>query len=90
MWAESFNADSAIPTWTVTNVESAIHTGAICVAASCTGDNRFAGDFINSLIDANDVAHLTWMIEDMPTKKTSIRYERIKSSPPAPIGGRRR
>jgi hypothetical protein len=83
MWAESFNADSPIPTWAVINVESAIHTGAICVAAGCTGDNRFAGDFISSLIDVNDVAHLTWMKEDMSTKKTSIRYERIKSIPPS-------
>ncbi len=83
MWAESFNADSPIPTWAVTNVESAIHTGAICVAAGCTGDNRFAGDFISSLIDANDVAHLTWMKEDMSTQATTIRYARIKSSPPS-------
>jgi len=83
MWAESFNADSPIPTWAVINVESAIHTGAICVAAGCTGDNRFAGDFISSLIDANDVAHLTWMREDMSTQATTIRYARIKSSPPS-------
>ncbi len=72
-----------IPTWAVINVESAIHTGAICVAAGCTGDNRFAGDFISSLIDANDVAHLTWMKEDMSTQATTIRYARIKSSPPS-------
>jgi len=84
MWAESFNADAAVPTWTVTPVENNIHTGAICVAADCSGDNRFAGDFINALIDNNDVAHLTWMVEDMATQDTTIRYERIKSSPPAP------
>jgi hypothetical protein len=83
MWAESFNADSPTPTWAVTNVESAIHTGAICVAASCSGDNRFAGDFISSLIDANDVAHLTWMKEDMSTRATTIRYERIRATPPS-------
>jgi hypothetical protein len=78
MWAESFNADSAVPTWTVTTIESAIHTGAICVAATCSGDNRFAGDFISSVIDANDVAHLTWMREEMSTQATSIRYQQIK------------
>jgi hypothetical protein len=82
MWAESFNATSPTPTWTLTNVESNVHTGAICAAAGCSGDNRFAGDFINSLIDTNDVAHLTWMTEDMATQNTTIRYERIKSSPP--------
>jgi hypothetical protein len=90
-WAESFNADSATPIWTVTIVESAIHTGAICIAANCSGDNRFAGDFISSIIDVNDVAHLTWMKHDMGTGVKSIRYERIKSSPPAPTTpGKRR
>ena len=58
-------------------IESNVHTGAICAAAGCSGDNRFAGDFINAIIDANDVAHLTWMVEDMPTQNTSIHYERI-------------
>ena len=83
MWAESFNADSAVPTWKVRVVESNVHTGAICAAAGCSGDNRFAGDFINSIIDKNDVAHLTWMTENMSTQATTIRYERIKSSPPS-------
>jgi hypothetical protein len=77
-WAESFNATSATPTWTITTVESNVHTGPICAAAGCSGDQRFAGDFINALIDQNDVAHLTWMIEDMATQDTTIRYERIK------------
>ena len=84
MWAESFNANSATPTWTVKPIESAIHTGPICIAASCSGDQRFAGDFITSLIDANDVAHLTWMTENMSTQNTTIRYERIKSAAPSP------
>lgn len=83
MWAESFNADSPTPTWTVSVIEPNVHTGAICAASSCSGDNRFAGDFINSVIDANDVAHLTWMIEDMSTQATTIRYERIQATPPS-------
>jgi len=91
MWAETFNATSPTPTWTITNVESSGHTGAICAAADCSGDNRFAGDFINALIDTNDVAHLTWMNHDMSTGVKSVRYERIKSSPPAPLPtGKRR
>jgi hypothetical protein len=84
IWAESFNATSPTPTWSVTVVEPNVHTGAICAASGCSGDNRFAGDFINSLIDANDVAHLTWMVEDMSTQATTIRYERIKSAAPSP------
>jgi hypothetical protein len=79
MWAESFNADSTVPTWAVKTVESAIHTGAICISASCSGSNRFAGDFISSIIDSNDVDHLTWMKQNGSTGATSIRYERIQS-----------
>ena len=82
MWAESFNADSSNPTWKVSTIESNVHTGAICAASGCSGDNRFAGDFINAIIDTNDVAHLTWVTEDMATTNTTIRYERIKSTPP--------
>ncbi len=83
MWAETFNGTSATPAWTVTNIEPAVHTGPICVASGCSGDQRFAGDFITSLIDSNDVAHLTWMKEDMATTNTTIRYQRIKSTPPS-------
>ena len=89
MWAESFNADSAVPTWTIRLIESNVHTGAICAAAGCSGDNRFAGDFINAIIDGNDVAHLTWMIEDMATRNTTIRYERIKATAPSATTGKR-
>ena len=91
MWAETFNATSPTPTWTITTVESNAHTGPICAAAGCSGDQRFAGDFINALIDQNDVAHLTWMTEDMGTTNTAIRYERIKASPavPSTVGKRR-
>ncbi|HWY41679.1 MAG TPA: sialidase family protein [Chthoniobacterales bacterium] len=82
MWAETFNADSPTPTWSVRVVQPNVHTGAICAASGCSGDNRFAGDFINAIIDTNDVAHLAWMVEDMSTQATTIRYERIQSSPP--------
>lgn len=82
VWAETFNATSPTPIWTITNLESAVHTGPICAASGCSGDQRFAGDFISSLIDANDVAHLTWMKEDMATTNTTIRYERIQSTAP--------
>jgi len=83
MWAESFNADSPVPTWTVTNVESTIHKGAICIAADCSGSNRFAGDFISAIIDPNEVAHLTWMKQEGGTGAISIRYEQIQSTPPS-------
>jgi hypothetical protein len=90
-WAETFNATSPTPTWTITNLESAVHTGPICAAAGCSGDQRFAGDFINSLIDANDIAHLTWMVENMATQATAIHYRHIKASPspsPTPTKGK--
>ena len=83
VWAESFNADSPLPTWTVTTVEPAIHFGAICIAASCSGSNRFAGDFINAIIDPSEVAHLTWMKQEGGTGAISIRYQQIQSTPPS-------
>lgn len=83
MWAESFNADSPVPTWTVTTAEPAIHIGAICIAADCSGSNRFAGDFISAIIGPNEVSHLTWMKQEGGTGAISIRYQQIQSSPPS-------
>jgi hypothetical protein len=83
IWAESFNADSPVPTWTVTTAESTIHNGAICIAADCSGSNRFAGDFISAIIDPSEVAHLTWMKQESGTGAISIRYEQIQSTPPS-------
>jgi hypothetical protein len=82
VWAETFNANDPVPTWNVRTVEANVHTGAICAAAGCSGDNRFAGDFINAIIDSHDNAHLTWMVEDMSTQATSIHYEQVKSKLP--------
>ncbi len=78
-WAESFDADSSAPSWMVTTVEEKIHSGPICVAADCTGTNRFAGDFITAAFDAAGAAHLTWMRQDDAAGATSIRYARIQS-----------
>jgi hypothetical protein len=83
MWAESFNADSPVPTWTVTTAEPAIHIGAICIAADCSGSNRFAGDFISAIIGPNEVSHLTWMKQEGGIGAISIRYQQIQSSPPS-------
>lgn len=83
MWAETFNADSAAPTWTLTTVDTLIHVGPICVAADCMGTNRFAGDFINAIIDRTGVAHLTWMGQANGTGATSVRYQRIQAGPPS-------
>ncbi|MFL6584910.1 MAG: hypothetical protein ACJ8KU_10380 [Chthoniobacterales bacterium] len=93
VWAETRDADSAAPTWTVTTVDDNIHTGPICIAADCMGTNRFAGDFITSIIDSTGAAHLTWMRQDVAnaTTTTTIRYARVQSGPavsytPAPCG----
>jgi hypothetical protein len=75
MWAESRNANTASPTWTVTTLETDVHSGSICIAAGCTGSGRFAGDFISSVIDSNDVAHLTWMVDG-----GVIHYQRVQSN----------
>lgn len=91
IWAESFNANSSLPTWTVTPVESKIHSGPICIAASCSGSNRFAGDFISAVIDSSDKAHLTWMKQAIDpttgqaTGATSIRYARVQQGSKKPL-----
>ena len=84
VWAESFNADGPTPTWTVTTVEDLVRTGAICIAAGCSGSNRFAGDFISAIIDQTGTAHLTWMRHDGGESPvvTSIRYQKFQ--PPSP------
>jgi hypothetical protein len=77
VWAESYDGDTANPTWTITTVENLVHTGAICIASGCSGTNRFAGDFITSTIDSSGAAHLAWMSD--ATGTATIRYARIQS-----------
>lgn len=74
-WSETFDADAATPTWITTLVEENIHKGVTCIAASCSGSARFAGDFISAAIDSHDVAHLTWMRE---RPNLAVRYARIR------------
>ena len=83
VWAETFNADSAAPIWAVSTIESLIHVGPLCIAASCMGTNRFAGDFISSVIDSSDTAHLTWMSQANGTGAVSIRYAKVQAGPPS-------
>jgi hypothetical protein len=91
-WAETFTADSSMPVWTVTTVEDMIHTGAICIAADCSGNNRFAGDFISAVIDPAGVGHLTWMKQDVDPATgqaigtKSIRYARSLPPPDSSHG----
>ncbi len=60
-WARTRNATSAKPTWTVTTLATNVHKGVICAAAACTGNGRFAGDFIAASIDPTGTARLVWM-----------------------------
>jgi septal ring-binding cell division protein DamX len=81
LWAESFNGDTASPTWTVTTIEGPVHKGRICAAADCMGTDRFAGDFINAIIDPSGIAHLAWMRQEDGTGPISIRYANIMAGP---------
>lgn len=83
VWAETVNADSPIPAWNVTTVENTIHIGPICIAADCTGTNRFAGDFISAIIDSAGAGHLTWMKQENGTGAASIRYARVDAGTPS-------
>lgn len=65
-WAESRDAESASPTWTVTLLEPDVHAGLMCSSISCTDATgnthpRFSGDFISAAFDAADNAHAVWM-----------------------------
>jgi photosystem II stability/assembly factor-like uncharacterized protein len=81
VWAESFNGDTAAPTWNFTTLENPVHTGRICAAADCMGTDRFAGDFINALIEPTGIAHLTWMRRENGTGPISIRYTNLMAGP---------
>lgn len=79
VFAESTNANSSNPTWTVQTIDPGVHTGPICSTAGCTGDNRYSGDFISATFDANQIPHLTWMKDLTPagsstTTTTVVRY----------------
>lgn len=62
-WAESTNANGPHPTWRVQTIERNVHKGPICSTAGCTGDARFAGDFISATFDARGLPHLTYQSE---------------------------
>lgn len=83
MWAETQDAASAEPHWTVTKLEDVAHVGVICAALSCAGDARFAGDFINAVFDAQDHAQLTWMNES-ESQSTFVRYASTPFKPAKP------
>jgi len=72
-WAETFSADADEPEWTVTLLEERVHKGNICIAVSCSGSDRFAGDFISAAIGPDGDAHLAWMHDRGPM----VRYARI-------------
>ncbi|MFN2466343.1 MAG: hypothetical protein ABR598_08790 [Candidatus Dormibacteria bacterium] len=60
-WAETVNADSANPTWSITTLDRGVHTGSMCTTAGCLGADRFAGDFLGATFDPQDHAQVTWM-----------------------------
>ncbi len=76
VYAETYNATSAAPTWKVTMVDTAIHNGPICSTLGCSGDHRFSGDFISGYIDANDNSNLTW-VKEATSGATRVRFIRI-------------
>ena len=79
VYAESTNATSAAPTWTVTTVEKDVHRSVICATAGCMGSGRFAGDFLDTSFDSNDVPLITYQ-RDRP--KTEVRFVTRKAVAP--------
>ncbi|MDQ1747934.1 MAG: hypothetical protein QOD07_2197 [Frankiaceae bacterium] len=75
VYAESTDALSAHPHWTLTTVDEDAHVGVICATAGCLGSGRFAGDFLDTTFDAKDRPQIVWM-RDTPGSATAtqIRY----------------
>ncbi|GAC1611133.1 MAG: hypothetical protein NVS3B26_22000 [Mycobacteriales bacterium] len=86
VYAESTDALSAAPHWTLTTVDRHVHTGVICATAGCIGSGRFAGDFLDTTFDGSDRPAVVWM-RNKPGAATvnEIRYSgRGLSTPAAP------
>lgn len=88
-WAESWDADAASPTWTLTRLDPGVHAGPICActSTSTSGSAHFAYDFISATIDANDDAHAAWVRQPPPYSvlNTEIRYARPSSVAPTVV-----
>jgi MYXO-CTERM domain-containing protein len=75
VWAESIDADTASPHWSMQTVDANVHTGPICSTAGCSGDNRYSGDFISATFDANDTPYLTWVKDlDQTGNNTRVMF----------------
>lgn len=77
MYAETYDALASAPVWRTVTLDTNVHTGAICAALSCSGANRFAGDFISGYADGGDYANLTWVKQDPGATTTHVRFARI-------------
>ena len=65
VYAESFDALSAHPHWTLTTVDRDVHVGPICATTGCMGNGRFAGDFLDTSFDPKDRPLIVW-VRDYP------------------------
>lgn len=79
-YAETYDALADHPHWTVITLEDNVHVGNLCSTlggSTSASDCRYSGDFINSWIDANEVAHLTWVSENNKGQTPTIRYAQV-------------
>lgn len=83
-WAETVNAGSAAPDWTVQTLDKAVHTGAMCTTAGCMGSDRFSGDFIGATFDAADQPQLTWMRQTSATT-ADVRFTATATQLPVAV-----
>jgi hypothetical protein len=79
VYAESTDALSAHPHWTLTTVDKDVHVGIICATAGCLGDGRFAGDFLDTSFDPKDRPQIVW-VRNVPgsTTDTEVRYATVR------------
>lgn len=79
VYAESTDALSAHPHWTMTTVDKDAHVGVICATAGCMGNGRFAGDFLDVSFDTKDRPQIVWMRNYPATSdNTEIRYTTVR------------
>ena len=86
MYAETWNAESAQPTWVTYDLANNVHTGNMCLALSCSGDGRWSGDFISAVIDSKDIPRLAFMKDnDTSGSNTTLLYAAIPESQQAQV-----
>ena len=81
VYAETFDAQDPVPTWTTDVVDTNVHLGVICATAGCMGSGRFSGDFIDTTFDSQDRPSIAWEADS--SGAALVRYTGLVAPPAA-------